>query len=100
MLWAGIRGVLTLAAISGLADIDAITLSLARMARADLNPSIASHGVLLAIAVNTATQTTLAWGTGGRGRGRLVFLSAFAALASGTLGILITRAYLSSTFGN
>ena len=91
MIWAGAKGVLVLAAVSGVADVDAITLLMARLARSEVSASIASQAIVLAIAVNTVAKAVLAWITGGRGAGRLVFVGAIAALTSGLAGLLLTR---------
>lgn len=58
--WFGDTGVFVLAALSGLTDVDAITLSMARMARGDLAPESAVGAILLAAAVNTAVKVVLA----------------------------------------
>ncbi len=58
--WFGDTGVFVLAAVSGLTDVDAITLSMARMARGDLAPDLAVGAILLAAAVNTVVKVVLA----------------------------------------
>lgn len=58
--WFGDTGVYVLAAVSGLTDVDAITLSMARMARGDLAADAAVGAILLAAAVNTAVKVVLA----------------------------------------
>ena len=58
--WFGDTGVFVLAAVSGLTDVDAITLSMARMARDDLAPDSAVGAILIAAAVNTAVKVVLA----------------------------------------
>jgi uncharacterized membrane protein (DUF4010 family) len=57
--WLGEPGIYLLAALSGLADVDAITLSLANMARADLAADVASRAILLAALVNTLVKGIL-----------------------------------------
>lgn len=69
--WLGETGVYLLAASSGLADVDAITLSLSRLALADLPPEVAARGVVLAAGVNTLVKALLAVWIG-RGLGRFV----------------------------
>ena len=54
--WFGEHGIYVLAVISGLADVDAITLSLSRMstgAEGDLREEVAILGIILAAATNT-----------------------------------------------
>ncbi|QGM21553.1 DUF4010 domain-containing protein [Spiribacter sp. 2438] len=58
--WAGDAGIYLLAAISGLSDVDAITLSLGRMAGGDLTPEVAARGIVLAAIANTLVKLGLA----------------------------------------
>lgn len=60
--WIGEPGLYAVAALSGLADMDAITLSLADMARDGLPPEVAVRGVVLAAFVNTAVKGLLVAG--------------------------------------
>jgi len=57
--WLGETGIYLLATVSGLADVDAITLSLANMAHADLAADVASRAILLATLVNTLVKGIL-----------------------------------------
>lgn len=86
-VWAGTRGALALAAASGVADVDAITLSMARLGRADLGVETAAFAILLAVAVNTVAKTVLAWVSGGKALGRLILFAAIAALVAGLIGL-------------
>lgn len=61
----GDAGLYLLAAVSGLADVDAITLSIADMTRADLPVPVAALAVLIAAFVNTLVKAGLAFGIGG-----------------------------------
>lgn len=58
-------GLYVLAAISGAADLDAITLSLARMSAGDLPHFTAAVGVVIAVAASAASKTTIAFVLGG-----------------------------------
>ncbi len=79
--WLGDAGVYLLAAASGLADVDAITLSLARMAAGDLPPQVAARGIVLAAVVNTLVKGLLAaWIGTGLGRLLLPVLGLVAAV--------------------
>ncbi len=64
--WFGEAGVLVTAAISGAADVDAITLSLARLSNQGLDQGIATNGVLLAAMSNSLVKLALAGSIGGR----------------------------------
>jgi len=52
-LWFGDTGILLLAGLSGLGDVDAITLSLSRMVSGDLSPEVATKALMLVAVVNT-----------------------------------------------
>jgi uncharacterized membrane protein (DUF4010 family) len=55
-----------LAGASGVAEVDAITLSLARMSRGDLAPGVAVTGLVTAAAANSLLKGAMAAGIGGR----------------------------------
>ncbi len=61
----GDAGVLALAAVSGIADVDAIALSLSRMSAEDLSLEIAGLGVIIAAAVNTLVKGAMTASVGG-----------------------------------
>jgi uncharacterized membrane protein (DUF4010 family) len=82
----GEAGVLALAAASGVTDVDAITLSLARMSLDDLLASIAVSGVIIAACVNNLVKASMATVIGGRRLG----LRVGAPLVASTLGGLLT----------
>ncbi|TDY02928.1 uncharacterized membrane protein (DUF4010 family) [Thiohalophilus thiocyanatoxydans] len=66
MAWLGDAGIYLVALISGIADVDAITLSLASMARSDLAPETAVRGIVIAAIANTLFKTALALVIAGR----------------------------------
>lgn len=66
---AGDTAVYLLAAASGLADVDAIALSLASMVADPLAPRVAGTGILIAAISNTLVKAGLALGIGGRALG-------------------------------
>lgn len=80
---AGDAGVLGLAALSGIADVDAITLSMAKSAGGDISLKLASLTILTAVYVNTAAKSVLAWVEGGQGIGVRVSLVNALAIGSG-----------------
>lgn len=55
-VWFGDRGIYMLSMISGLMDVDAITLSLSRMALEDLGNQVATMGIVIAAATNTIVK--------------------------------------------
>lgn len=81
--WFGDAGVLALAAASGVTDVDAITLSLARMSGSDLSLEVAVTGIIIAAAVNTVTKAGLATAIGGRAVGLRVALPLTTAALAG-----------------
>ncbi|HLA29576.1 MAG TPA: MgtC/SapB family protein [Pseudomonas sp.] len=64
--WLGAMGVYLVALLSGLADVDAITLSLARSAHTDLSTQVAVHGIFLAALSNSLAKAVLIALIGGR----------------------------------
>ncbi|WP_353259397.1 DUF4010 domain-containing protein [Prochlorothrix hollandica] len=62
----GAAGVYGVAAISGLADVDAVSISLARAVNDTLSTQVASFGVLIAIFMNTLVKVFITWSIGGK----------------------------------
>jgi uncharacterized membrane protein (DUF4010 family) len=83
--WLGEAGVLMLATASGIADVDAITLSLARMSQDELAVRVAVMGIIIAAAVNTLVKAGMATVIGGRQVGLRVGVPL---LASAVIGLL------------
>lgn len=79
----GDKGVLFLAAASGIADVDAITLSLSRMAADDLAVNVASMGVVVAAAANSLIKGSIAAIIGGRRMAARVGLPLLSGAAAG-----------------
>ncbi|NKB17180.1 MAG: MgtC/SapB family protein [Pseudanabaena sp. CRU_2_10] len=63
--WFGNAGVYTLATISGLADVDAVSISLAQATKGNLPLSVAANGIIFAAIANTAMKALLAGAIGG-----------------------------------
>lgn len=70
----GNSGVYLLALVSGITDVDAITLSLAQLSHKELALEVAARGILLAGLVNSLVKGVLALVIGGRSLGRRVLL--------------------------
>lgn len=81
--WFGDAGIYALAAASGIADVDAITLSLARMAGDELLLLTAGIGILIASLANSLLKASMAWVVGGHALGLRVFLPMCAAVVAG-----------------
>jgi uncharacterized membrane protein (DUF4010 family) len=76
----GDPGVLGLAAMSGLGDVDAITVSMARQGSAT---PLASNAILLAVAANSLAKSIYAWLAGGIRIGLLTFGGSIAGILAG-----------------
>ncbi len=90
--WAGSKGAYALAAVSGIVDVDAISLSMARLTPGSLNADSAAIAILIAVAVNSLCKGVLATTAGGF---RLVNHLAWglsAAFVAGALGLWVTLA--------
>lgn len=75
----GNTGLLAVAAVSGIADVDAITLSMARM---QITAQLATQAILLAVAVNTVAKASMAAWLGGPAVGLRVGLASAIAIAT------------------
>ncbi|EKE67747.1 MgtC/SapB family protein [Gallaecimonas xiamenensis] len=83
--WFGEEGLWLVALAAGLADVDAITLSLSRMALGSIQGQTAVNGIVLAALSNTAVKGCLALYAGGLALGRYVWLGLGSALLVGAL---------------
>ncbi len=82
----GNAGMFVIAALSGVADMDAITLSSAGLvSRGELSVSVAVRAILIAAVVNTLFKLAMAWSIGGSRLGRQIALYFAAPLAVGAL---------------
>jgi uncharacterized membrane protein (DUF4010 family) len=78
-------GILALAAASGLADIDAITLSITRMSTNALSLETAVLAIIIAAAVNNLVKSGMSWSIGNKGIGLYVGVPMLFSLLSGLL---------------
>jgi len=86
----GDRGIYILAVLSGLMDVDAITLSLSRLSRHGLDPDVAVFGIMLAAVTNTMVKAIIfAWFVGFY-KSRKLLLLMFSASLVGLLTAWIT----------
>lgn len=83
--WLGSAGIYALAATSGVADVDAITLSLTRMSADSLAMTTAVIGIVIAAASNNLVKSGMAWVIGNRHVGMLVAGPMVLSLATGLL---------------
>jgi len=88
--WFGDRGLLVAAGLSGLADVDAITLAVSSQVRdVGLQASTAVLAIILAIGSNTLAKAGFAWISGGRAFGLRL-----AALLGGSLAAALLVAWI------
>jgi uncharacterized membrane protein (DUF4010 family) len=79
----GIGGALAAALVTGLADVDAVTVSMATLSPDRLSSSQAGLAVMTAVAANTLSKMVLGMGIGGRAFGTWVGVATAATIASG-----------------
>ena len=82
----GETGLYMLAFLSGIADVDPINLTLAKMSKGDLSADVAVFGILIATATNTLVKAGLTGVVGGKE----LFIRVFAPLLLSATGGLIT----------
>jgi len=85
-------GVLIVAAISGIGDVDAVSISMARLGGGDLAIAAAAQAILVAVGVNTASKATMAALVGGRRIGTVVIVASGLAIAAGLAAIRLQAA--------
>ena len=85
--WFGTGGVYAVAALSGLTDVDALTISVARMTGADLTLRAATGAIVTAASVNTVVKAGIALVVGGPAIGRRVIGIYLAVLAAGGVAV-------------
>lgn len=86
--WLGEAGIYLLSATSGIADVNAITLSLSRMSVGAIATDTAVLGIIIAAAVNNLVKAGLAAGFGTRRLGLQIALPMIASMVAG-MGIVL-----------
>jgi len=84
--WLGDAGIYLLSLLSGVADVDAVTLSLSKLAGADLTVTTAAIGIALAALSNTLVKVGITAVAGGMAMVRTAGLALAASLIGGALG--------------
>lgn len=85
----GTSGVYAMAFFSGLADVDAMTITLSRLAaEGTISTQVATTGIVIAAIANTLVKAVLAWFLGTQRLGRLVSIVLGVVIVSG-LALLI-----------
>lgn len=83
----GESGLYLLAAVSGIADVDAINLTLSRMSIIELAPEVTVWGIVIASSSNSLLKGLLAMFVGGTGLGVKVLLPLSIAAGGGLLSV-------------
>ena len=88
--WLGTSGVYATAFLSGLADVDAITITLSKLAaEGAVSTQVATTGIVIAAIANTFVKAVLAWLLGTYRLGRLVSIVLSVVVASGLVLLAI-----------
>ncbi|NFV80184.1 MgtC/SapB family protein [Magnetospirillum aberrantis] len=85
--WGGSAGLYLLSAGAGLADVDAVALSMIQMAGKSVALTVAATAVTIAAFVNTGVKAALVWGLCGGLMARRIALSMLAMVVAGALGL-------------
>jgi len=85
--FAGSAGAFVLATVSGMADIDAISITMARYGTREIGVAAAAFAVLLAIVSNTVVKSGIGWFIGGRAMGLRFLTVSLLAVAAGVAAL-------------
>ena len=80
---AGQAGAYVLAAASGIADVDAISLSMAQLGGGTVSPATGANAILMALGVNTCVKAGMSWVAGGAKIGRWMAMVSGLAIVAG-----------------
>ena len=86
--WFGNEGIYILSVMAGIADVDAIAITLAQQAKGPLPDEVAARGILLAALTNTAVKAGMVLVVGGWPLARWASSILLVALAAGALGLM------------
>lgn len=89
----GASGVLLVAAASGVADVDAVTISMARLGGGRIAIDIAVQAIALAVGVNSIAKAVMAGWTGGRKIGAYVAGASTLAVLAGAAVLFMAQSY-------
>ncbi|MBA3459490.1 MAG: MgtC/SapB family protein [Deltaproteobacteria bacterium] len=87
--YVGDGGLYLAAALGGSTDVDAITVSTAKLAQSTISHDVATITICIGIAVNTIVKAGLAIGLGGSALGKRVSLTGLLVLLGGGVGIAV-----------
>ncbi len=87
--WLGTKGLYLTAAVSGISDVDAITLSLSKMALGGIGDIPACRGIVIAALVNTLFKGGITMVIGGRAVARYVMPIFAITVIAGIIGLFL-----------
>jgi len=85
--WLGAAGIYAAAAVSGLTDVDALTISMARLTGEDLALETGMLAIFIAVSVNTMVKAIISLVAGTTGLGLRVGMVYAAIIAAGAAGL-------------
>ncbi|HEU4384712.1 MAG TPA: DUF4010 domain-containing protein [Anaeromyxobacteraceae bacterium] len=88
-IWLGAGGAYAAALVAGATDMDAIAISMTRLAQGGLDARVATAAIFVAAASNTVVKAAMARIAGGKAFGTLVAAAFGAMLAAGGAGLAI-----------
>ncbi len=86
----GTGGTYAAGAVAGIADVDAITLSMAKLAPGEIPARVAGSAILIGVGTNTVTKGVLAAALGGWGFARRLVPAFAVILAAGAIALWVT----------
>jgi uncharacterized membrane protein (DUF4010 family) len=89
-VYLGSRGLYLASAASGTTDVDAVTLSTAKLAQGGLSATVAVTSITIAIAANTIVKTILAWSIGTSALGKRVAVTGALIIVAGAVALAVT----------
>ncbi len=92
--WLGSTGVYAIAAISGIADVDAISLSMAEQSMHGLGSQIAIGGIIIAVAVNTVVKVIFVASIAGKKMAFPLAVMSVAVILMGGVGLMLNNMYI------
>lgn len=88
--YVGDQGLYLASALGGTTDVDAVTISSAKLATSQISPETATISISIGIVVNTAVKAGMAIAVGGKALGKRVALTGALVLVAAGIGIAIT----------
>jgi len=85
--WIGTSGVFAASALSGMTDVDALTISVSKLVGDDLTAANGAIAIFIAASVNTAVKAGISIAVGGKSLGLRVGLVYLAVIATGAVSL-------------